>query len=123
MKTAVKTATKTAKVVKKTRGRPSTIAPIIKRNIIHLAHNTPKEFVERIFGEAQKVMKGGVTDDPVIVKAQRTCLYQTVLKEHKKALGAGKKVAFKGRKVGDTIKFKWVHGLKAAPSTDIVSSN
>ncbi len=115
--------TATAKVVKKTRGRPSTIAPIINRNIVHLQHKTPKEFVERIFAEAQPLMKGGVTTDPVIVKAQRTCLYQTVLKEHKKALAKGKKVAFKGRKVDGVIKTKWIHGLKPAPAIEIVSSN
>lgn len=104
--------TAAVKVVKKTRGRPSTIAPIINRNIVHLTHRTPKEFVEKIFPEAQKVMKGGVTDDPVIIKAQKTCLYQTILKEHRKAIAAGKKVAFKGRVVAGVKKTKWIHATK-----------
>lgn len=102
------------KAVKKAgRGRPSTISPIVKKHIVQLRNKTPNEFVEMIFPEAQAVMKGGITDDAKVVKAQRVTLYQTVLREQKKALEQGKKVSFQGRKVNGEVKTKWIHKAKA----------
>ncbi len=101
------------KAVKKAgRGRPPVLAPIITKHIVQLRTKTPNEFVEMIFPTAQPLMKGGVTDDPKIVKAQRTCLYQTVLREQRKAVALGKKVAFQGRKVNGEVKTRWIHKAK-----------
>jgi hypothetical protein len=98
---------------KPTRGRPQTIAPLIKKNLVHLRTHTPKEFENRFFSEAQPLLKGGVTDDPNIVAAQKRCFYQTILKEKRRALAAGKKVEFQGRVVAGTKKFGWIRTTKA----------
>lgn len=90
------------------RGRPSNVKKIILQNSIHMQNKTDKELVSYLLEKTpiRSFMKEA--DDNIISRN----LYVSVRTARKESLAKGKKVAFKGRKVGTELKMKWLHSPK-----------
>jgi hypothetical protein len=106
------TKTKTAAI-----GRPQTVLPIIKKNSLLFISKTPKEIVDILFSQLQPKMRGGVTDDPKVIRRQKVSAYQQVIQYKKQAKEDGKTgINFKGRVVNGVLKKSWIHSK--APKKD-----
>ena len=98
-------------------GRPQTTKLVIKKNSLLFISKTPREIVDLLFDQLQPKMRGGVTDDPQIVRKQRVSAYQQVIQYKKQALAEGKKIGFKGRKILGKTRYSWIHAKKEAVTT------
>jgi hypothetical protein len=102
-----KTKTKTNPI-----GRPESVAPIIRKHALLFISKTPNEILDIIFPQLQPKMRGGVTDDPQIIRKQRTSAYQQLIRFKKHAKEDGKKISFRGREIAGVRKFAWIHKEK-----------
>lgn len=99
-----------AKAKEKVIGRPPTITPILKTHSLLFISKTSHELVDILFPKVQDKMRGGVTDDPIRIKAQKVSLYQSIIRFRKAAAEGNKKIAFRGRKGEDGIvRTRWIH--------------
>jgi hypothetical protein len=91
-------------------GRPQTVLPIIRKNSLLFISKTPREIVNLLFSELQPKMRGGVTDDPKVIRRQKVSAYQQVIQYKKQAKEDGKTgIDFKGRIVNGVLKKSWIH--------------
>lgn len=107
-----KTKTKTNPI-----GRPESVAPIIRKHALLFISKTPNEILDIIFPQLQPKMRGGVTDDPSVIRRQRVSAYQQIIQYKKQAKEDGKTgINFKGRIVNGVLKKSWIHSK--APKKD-----
>ena len=91
-------------------GRPQTTKLIIKRNSLLFISKTPREIVDLLFDQLQPKMRGGVTDDPSVIRRQKVNAYQQIIQYKKQAKEDGKVgIAFKGRMVNGVLKKSRIH--------------
>ena len=93
-------------------GRPQTVRPEIRKHSLLFISRTPKELVQIILPKVQAKMRGGVTDDPQIIKRQSASLYQQIIQFKKQAKEDNKKIDFRGRMVNGQLKKAWLHSPK-----------
>lgn len=99
-------------------GRPPTVALIIRKHALLFISKTPNEILDIIFPQLQPKMRGGVTDDPQIIRKQRTSAYQQLIRFKKHAKEDGKRIDFRGRVGHDGVKrTKWIHKIRPKAET------
>ena len=91
-------------------GRPSRVKAMIKTHSVQFGQKTNHEMVSFLLEKTpiREVMKSG--DEATL----RRNLYVSVRNVREQGIKVGKKLEFKGRKVGDLLKKKWLRGKKAA---------